>query len=568
MQDFNPTGKSLSQLVYSRNDTAEDSPGTSNASSLLLDTTIANDAEVDKPGAVVGVHEESEFSHYSSGNAASSLHEKLPHGWVEVVHPETNQVYYFNQELNISQWERPDTSTSSKARILQDEGGSTPGNIDFSSNYEQVNEVPPSYIHPSTDMGLKTNVSPNDIKSDSTLPPGWVELLHSETNSVYYYNSDSNVTQWERPNHVLVLEQDSSPEHELSSTYEELFTINEGKKTSNKVELIEDNVPSEGDGAKGYDRLDDDALNLGVRINESKKTSNNVELIEDNAPLEGDGAKGYGRVDDDALNLTQGPLPPGWVELQHSETLEYYYYNSKLNISQWDRPLITEYVSESSYNLENVLEEATCETLEISGEDANEADVKAVIAVAAYHKPPKKGLEEDMAWQKIGPPKGSAIQPSDEPPVNIHSSSGVEIVSKDGKFNISQWEAPDMAVRSEPPEKHAAFETFEGVSVALTEKYIDSVAAFSGDMLGSEFASASVQKAIQGSEAHNSKRQKNADEAATLTLPPGWIEVKHPETQQVYYYNQELNLSQWEFPMFTQEENDLVIQALGQLMNH
>ncbi len=44
-------------------------------------------------------------------DTASSSTSTLPNGWMELVDPATNASYYYNQELNLTQWERPIATT-------------------------------------------------------------------------------------------------------------------------------------------------------------------------------------------------------------------------------------------------------------------------------------------------------------------------------------------------------------------------------------------------------------------------------------------------------------------------
>jgi hypothetical protein len=74
------------------------------------------------------------------------------------VHPKTNRSYYFYQELNISQWERPDVATGSRANIIQEEGLNRK-NGNRCSDSEQLNEKTPSNNQLSTwNQGLQGNL--------------------------------------------------------------------------------------------------------------------------------------------------------------------------------------------------------------------------------------------------------------------------------------------------------------------------------------------------------------------------------------------------------------------------
>ena len=82
--------------------------------------------------------------------------EQLPKGWIALFDESSGSTYYYNQETNVSQWEKP----------------------------------------------IETNVSVPSIQQP--LPIGWVQLVDPASGSPYYYHQSSNMTQWDRPTDIAL----------------------------------------------------------------------------------------------------------------------------------------------------------------------------------------------------------------------------------------------------------------------------------------------------------------------------------------------------------------------------
>lgn len=80
----------------------------------------------------------------------NTTRDSLPTGWIAIQTKDTDEVYYYHSERQITQWERP----------------KPPGIVAL------INEL---------------------------LPKGWLSAIDTETGELYYYNEDTEEVQWERP---------------------------------------------------------------------------------------------------------------------------------------------------------------------------------------------------------------------------------------------------------------------------------------------------------------------------------------------------------------------------------
>ena len=102
----------------------------------------------------------------TQGAPAVTSVDALPPGWK--VSKDTNgNAYYYNKELNVTQWSRP-----------------------APSGHTVASPQPPVPLAP-------TQAAPTATSMDA-LPPGWKASKDTNGNA-YYYNTEMNVTQWSRP---------------------------------------------------------------------------------------------------------------------------------------------------------------------------------------------------------------------------------------------------------------------------------------------------------------------------------------------------------------------------------
>ena len=106
---------------------------------------------------------------------------------METTSPDDGQVYYYNTITGDTSWDRPsppaETPISApEPDILADKLGN-----DASPPEEE------------TPKDSTTEVFSSTEDEDSPLPQGWEEGLDPSTNQLYYFNSHSGETSWDRP---------------------------------------------------------------------------------------------------------------------------------------------------------------------------------------------------------------------------------------------------------------------------------------------------------------------------------------------------------------------------------
>jgi hypothetical protein len=124
----------------------------------------------------------------------------LPPGW-KASKDTNNNAYYYNKELNVTQWSRPapsgDTVASPNPTVPRHGTKAT----------ETVAMVLSRVFPTKTIQSMNTNggplptptqAAPAATSVDAVLPPGW-KASKDTNNNAYYYNKELNVTQWKYP---------------------------------------------------------------------------------------------------------------------------------------------------------------------------------------------------------------------------------------------------------------------------------------------------------------------------------------------------------------------------------
>eukprot|EP00298_Acanthocystis_sp_HF-20_P015463 c21150_g1_i3.p1 GENE.c21150_g1_i3~~c21150_g1_i3.p1 ORF type:complete len:752 (+),score=305.72 c21150_g1_i3:10-2265(+) len=119
-------------------------------------------------------------------------------------------------------------------------------------------------------------------KLAETLPAGWVSQLHPETNKLFYYNTLTKISQWEKP--------DSNASKLINNIQ------NENNKQEDKNNIISSN--------------DNDS---NINNNNNIQVNNNV-------------------ISNDET------LPPGWIAVFDPNSKKIYYHNPISGKSQWEKP--------------------------------------------------------------------------------------------------------------------------------------------------------------------------------------------------------------------------------------
>jgi len=161
------------------------------------------------------------------------------------------------------------------------------------SNLETlVVEVETTAAEPEPVVEATTPTAPSVVTMDTVLPPEWVDATDPTLGRVYYYNSETGVTSWERPEPLKQNEKE-----EFAAVLEPL-----------SAGLVETKELGK-EKPKGNDAATNDTLPESTPKNE--KTTQ----------------------EEDAL-------PPGWMEAFDLANNTKYFYNSETGKTSWERPTV------------------------------------------------------------------------------------------------------------------------------------------------------------------------------------------------------------------------------------
>jgi hypothetical protein len=133
--------------------------------------------------------------------AASAASDELPAGW-EARTDDDGDVYYYNTETEVTQWERPAASSATS------EAGADELPAGWEARTDDDGDV--YYYNTETDatqwerpIGESAPTSPvahdnAEAADEEPLPDGWEKLLDPDGDA-YFYHAETEATQWERP---------------------------------------------------------------------------------------------------------------------------------------------------------------------------------------------------------------------------------------------------------------------------------------------------------------------------------------------------------------------------------
>jgi hypothetical protein len=124
----------------------------------------------------------------------------LAPGWEQMVSRTTGQIYYWNEELDRSQYEKPlmenemSAAASREERLLpgwEECVSKSKGTVYYWNAALQES----TFVKPTA--GGAVNTGSRQMAED--LPPGWCSQVSRSTGKTFYYNTETNVSQFERP---------------------------------------------------------------------------------------------------------------------------------------------------------------------------------------------------------------------------------------------------------------------------------------------------------------------------------------------------------------------------------
>jgi hypothetical protein len=335
---------------------------------------------------------------------------------------------------------------------------------------------------------------------ESSIPVDWSEVEDPTTGQVYFYNSVTGETSWERPSPSGPDLLHEEPEHV------------EDKPVETEVELPvaeepESVVENDGTFAQSADEV-------------QQAPASEIETFTES---------------------DESPLPMDWSEVEDPTSGQVYYCNFLTGETSWDRPVLAEPSSVLGFLPEHK------SAVEASAEAKEEAPRKAE---------PESLLEApfvDVA-QSEGNCHGNMPFESDFID-NALQANWVE-VSREGQvyyLNESTGETSwDRPVLMEPPSslKHRLVEQEQQMQQIVDDVFASLNAEFGIDPAGDDLSDG--QNAVVQGEPKLSQAHDSHSPVDLTHLPSGWAEGIDESTGTIYYYNAESGETSWEKPIISE----------------
>merc|ERR1712238_404873 len=123
-----------------------------------------------------------------AGDVDNSIPNNLPDSWVEQEDTSSGQIYFYNSTTGETSWNRPTNKEEEEVGSLDGLNGTEPLNNEEGDDNETEGDA--------------SNESDN-------LPDGWVEQEDPSSGQIYFYNSTTGETSWDRPSKKEEVEVDS-----------------------------------------------------------------------------------------------------------------------------------------------------------------------------------------------------------------------------------------------------------------------------------------------------------------------------------------------------------------------
>ena len=247
----------------------------------------------------------------------------LPPGWIESTDPTSGQVYYFNEQTQVTQWERPVNAedATEAERYNEDELAVTDSGVPVEETTEDgefegdLVESPPEDTQPTSE-------------EKPPLPPAWREATDPSSGRVFYHNVETDETSWDRPVAQSSDEDDHSEspveivnEHldlapDRSSEVEKVVEV-EPVQESQATELETEVVPTTRSPVEEED---------GVVVQPTQEDAQLVDSLQSH------------QDSDDKVPTNSPDLPENWVSVDDPASGKIYYYNSVTNETSWEPP--------------------------------------------------------------------------------------------------------------------------------------------------------------------------------------------------------------------------------------
>jgi hypothetical protein len=444
----------------------------------------------------------------------------LPVDWVERTNPSTGRMYYYNKATKVTSWERPLVAEppSTCELLLQDqaiESTFAALTVELEKETPALLQQPEVLVDPKEEPEMEPVVEEivedraveivelKQESSEAPLPLDWVETMDPSMGRMYYYNTTTEETTWERP---TVAEPPSTCELLLQDqSIESTFAaLNAGFGVDDEPEKdTAGSIPAEEEAPTA------NIMFAPQSTPESGAAAPHVPTLTETGDVNGSWETEEGELPvEPASFITGGPaediandLPGDWTTVVDPSSGKVYYCNTVTQETSWELPVVekTEETTESTEAGEAISgpPEVTPTTAEV------EPEVPSV--------PPTDETESKLpdGWLEV-----------------VDPSSG-QTYFYNTITEETSWEHPeDMANEAErtpvevEPEDVVGDTTMEVMAKDLPEEQVEP----------------------------DSVPQPEAPVEAVPNLPENWTEAVDPSDGATFYYNTVTQETSWERP--------------------
>lgn len=448
-----------------------------------------NDANVSKSENAGGDSAMPRSEEFEAGNPLTGPEAEepsLPEGWQRVVDPASGSMYFYNEIDNLTSWDPPPTMA-------------------LDSNAQTTDAA--------TDKGELEAVEPKPGEEggggEEQLPENWQEIEDPDSGGVYYYNSVTGDTSWERP---------------------------AGEDQAEPV----DSGPAEG-------------VDNGVSLSVGKLESTECESDPPAESLILNEAQGED-LGHSSLEVSQTKdLPPGWEEVVHPDSGDVYYYNTIDQSTTWERPTYQSGMVDDMKGAAAGIDETADSRIDNKTLGGTEGDTP----LESEDRDNDRTMSQSSHGGAVAEPFVSEDEVARHGSIEPGASGGVasglfESLAPDDDVQKS---LPNGWEEARDPDSGEAYYYNALTGSTSWERPVDEATGSEQlvDDLRKEESGESIAKGTEeDGKSYDSSSINESDsdggQSETEPLPIGWEEVFDKDSGRVYYYNAEENTSSWTLP--------------------
>eukprot|EP00537_Pseudo-nitzschia_pungens_P011057 CAMPEP_0172385446 /NCGR_PEP_ID=MMETSP1061-20121228/3118_1 /TAXON_ID=37318 /ORGANISM="Pseudo-nitzschia pungens, Strain cf. pungens" /LENGTH=1522 /DNA_ID=CAMNT_0013114481 /DNA_START=89 /DNA_END=4660 /DNA_ORIENTATION=+ len=338
----------------------------------------------------------------SGGGVATDEEPNQASEWAETTDPSTGDTYYYNSLTGETSWEKPaplmeeeqeessavpDATTETETEPAtadpisdETEAESSPEEIspdepmaEESDNLADEKEATAEMEDETADDGAIPQENGDAAQEETTedsgandLPAGWSEVTDPSSGDVYYYNTETQVTSWDRP----VAATDASGE----ANEEPVSVDSPQEECETQVATLAEETQAEpvDDLAEGWEEVQDPTSGNSYYVNKETQETSWEKPIKESSPSS---------TEDDQAPSSEEPQEADWAETLDPTSGETYYYNAKTGETSWEKP-----ESLTTLTTQDSVPATTSETVDETTEPVAAEDTFAAPAVETAPK--------------------------------------------------------------------------------------------------------------------------------------------------------------------------------------